>query len=67
MTPASVGLTRYYQYVLSNIGQGTIEKIVPTKHELQKIEEEEYLDDEIFSNEDLKAILDRFSNKKTIH
>ena len=30
MTPASVGLTRYYQYVLSNIGQGTIEKIVPT-------------------------------------
>ena len=29
--------------------------------------EEEYLDDEIFSNEDLKAILDRFSNKKTIH
>ena len=67
MTPASVGLTRYYQYVLSNIGQGTIEKIVPTKHELQKIEKEEYLDDEIFSNEDLKAILDRFSNKKTIH
>lgn len=67
MTPASVGLTRYYQYVLSNIGQGTIQKIVPTNQELQKIEKEEYLDDEIFSSEDLKAILDRFSNKKTIH
>jgi len=66
MTPASVGLSRYYEYVLKNIKKDIVET-PPTKKELKVIEEEEYLDDEIFSNEDLKAILDRFSNKKTIH
>tara|TARA_Y100000768_G_scaffold257626_1_gene195889 strand:+ start:497 stop:931 length:435 start_codon:yes stop_codon:yes gene_type:complete len=67
MTPASVGLSRYYEYVLDNLGQSTVQKIVPTKKELKKIEEEEInLEDEIFSAEDLQEILSKFT-KKTIH
>ena len=67
MTPASVGLSRYYEYVLDNLGQSKLQKIVPTKKELQKIEEEEIdLEDEIFSAEDLQEILSKFT-KKTIH
>ena len=68
MTPASVGLSRYYEYVLRNIKEEV--KVVdtpPTKKDL-KIIEDEMLDlhEELFSSEDLKKILDKFS-KKTIH
>ena len=66
MTPASVGLSRYYEYVLRNIKEDIVET-PPTKKELRIIEEEELdLHEEIFSSEDLQKILDKF-NKKTIH
>ena len=66
MTPASVGLSRYYEYVLKNIKEDIVET-PPTKKELRIIEEEELdLHEEIFSSEDLQKILDKFS-KKTIH
>ena len=66
MTPASVGLSRYYEYVLKNIKKDIVET-PPTKKELKVIEEEELdLHEEIFSSEDLQKILDKFS-KKTIH
>ena len=66
MTPASVGLSRYYEYVLRNIKEDIVET-PPTKKELRIIEEEELdLHEEIFSSEDLQKILDKFS-KKTIH
>ena len=67
MTPASVGLSRYYEYVLKNIKEDMVET-PPTKKELRIIEEEELdLHEEIFSSEDLQKILDKFSTKKTIH
>ena len=67
MTPASVGLSRYYEYVLKNIKEDIVET-PPTKKELRIIEEEELdLHEEIFSSEDLQKILDKFSTKKTIH
>jgi len=67
MTPASVGLSRYYEYVLKNIKQDIVET-PPTKKELKIIEEEELdLHEEIFTSEDLQKILDKFSIKKTIH
>ena len=67
MTPASVGLSRYYEYVLKNIKQDIVET-PPTKKQLRIIEEEERdLHEEIFSSEDLQKILDKFSTKKTIH
>jgi len=67
MTPASVGLSRYYEYVLKNIKKDIVET-PPTKKELKVIEEEELdLHEEIFSSEDLQKILDKFSTKKTIH
>jgi hypothetical protein len=67
MTPASVGLSRYYEYVLKNIKQDIVET-PPTKKQLRIIEEEELdLHEEIFSSEDLQKILDKFSTKKTIH
>ena len=66
MTPASVGLSRYYEYVLKNIKEDIVET-PPTKKQLRIIEEEELdLHEEIFSSEDLQKILDKFS-KKTIH
>ena len=66
MTPASVGLSRYYEYVLKNIKEDIVET-PPTKKEL-KIIEDEMLDlhEELFSSEDLQKILDKFT-KKTIH
>ena len=67
MTPASVGLSRYYEYVLKNIKEDIVET-PPTKKELRIIEEEELdLHEEIFTSEDLQKILDKFSIKKTIH
>ena len=67
MTPASVGLSRYYEYVLKNIKEDIVET-PPTKKQLRIIEEEELdLHEEIFSSEDLQKILDKFSTKKTIH
>ena len=66
MTPTSVGLSRYYEYVLKNIKKDIVET-PPTKKELKVIEEEELdLHEEIFSSEDLQKILNKFS-KKTIH
>ena len=68
MTPASHGLARYYEYVLQNISQSTITKMHPTKKELKVIEEEQMdLEEELVSSEDLEAILDNFTTKKTIH
>ena len=68
MTPASHGLARYYEYVLQNISQSTITKMHPTKKELKVIEEEQMdLEEELVSSEDLQAILDNFTTKKTIH
>ena len=68
MTPASVGLSRYYEYVLQNIN-GIVQKNGPSIKQLKKIEEEEQMDleEDLVSSEDLEAILDNFSTKKTIH
>ena len=67
MTPASIGLSKYYEYVLKNINE-TVKNKQPTIKDLVKIEEEEMdLEEDLVSDEDLKAILDNFSTKKTIH
>ena len=68
MTPASVGLSRYYEYVLQNINE-VVQRNRPTVKQLKKIEEEEQMDleEDLVSSEDLEAILDNFSTKKTIH
>ena len=68
MTPASVGLSRYYEYVLQNINE-IVQKNGPSIKQLKKIEEEEQMDleEDLVSDEDLTAILDNFSTKKTIH
>jgi len=67
MTPASVGLCKYYEYVLESIGLSTIKKLHPTKKELDKIEENMDVVEDLVSSEDLEAILERFTKKKTIH
>ena len=68
MTPASVGMTRYYEYVLKSYDglvlksakEETVEKI---KSEIQKSSKLEVDDD--LTESDLKDYL--FSDKKTIH
>ena len=65
MTPASAGLSRYYEYVLRVLGEMTITK--PTKKQLDKIEKTDiFVDDELVS-EELEALLDKISKKKTYH
>ena len=68
MTPASVGLSRYYEYVLKGIEQVSI--IKPTKKQLDDIEKsikkEKYIDD-IMDSKELEAILDKLSIKRTYH
>jgi hypothetical protein len=68
MTPASVGLSRYYEYVLQNINE-IVQKNGPSIKQLKKIEEEEQMDleEDLVSSEDLEAILDNFNTKKTYH
>jgi len=67
MTPASVGLCKYYDYVLQNINK-VVRNKTPTVKELKKIEEEEMdIEEDLVSDEDLEAILDNFNTKKTIH
>ena len=68
MTPASVGMTRYYQYVLKSYDglvlksakEETVEKIRSEKQKSSKLE----IDDDMVET-DLKDYL--FSDKKTIH
>ena len=68
MTPASVGLSRYYEYVLKGMEQVSI--IKPTKKQLDDIEKsikkEKYIDD-IMDSKELEDILDKLSIKRTIH
>jgi len=68
MTPASVGMTRYYEYVLKSYDglvlkeakEETVEKIRSEKQKSSKLE----VDDDL-TETDLKDYL--FSDKKTIH
>ena len=68
MTPASVGMTRYYEYVLKSYDglvlksakEETVEKIRSEKQKSSKLQ----VDDDL-TESDLKDYL--FSDKKTIH
>ena len=68
MTPASVGMTRYYEYVLKSYDglvlksakEETVEKIRSKKQKSNKLE----VDDDL-TESDLKDYL--FNDKKTIH
>ena len=68
MTPASVGMTRYYEYVLKSYDglvlksakEETVEKIRSEKQKNSKLE----IDDDMLES-DLKDYL--FNDKKTIH
>ena len=68
MTPASVGMTRYYEYVLKSYDglvlksakEETVEKIKSEKQKSSKLE----IDDDL-TESDLKDYL--FNDKKTIH
>ena len=68
MTPASVGMTRYYEYVLKSYDglvlkeakEETVQKIISEKQKSSKLE----IDDDM-SESELKDYL--FNDKKTIH
>jgi len=59
MAPASHGLSKYYEYVLSGMNKIIIDK--PTKKELDKIEKED-IDSEVLEN-----MLDSIFKKTTYH
>ena len=76
MVPASIGMSKYYRYVLKSIDTMklvTSEDIEPTKEELSAIENEEKLkswsDDENISLEELIEETSEFlkRNRRTIH
>ena len=60
MTPASVGLSRYYEYVLNGLNKTIID--TPTKQELDDIEREMEED-----NENISALFDDLLKKTTYH
>tara|TARA_A100001015_G_C14944778_1_gene694149 strand:- start:57 stop:500 length:444 start_codon:yes stop_codon:yes gene_type:complete len=70
MTPASSGLSKYYEYVLRGLEQVNIR--APSKKELDDIEKadiaekETYVDD-IIDSKELEELIDKLSNKRTIH
>ena len=76
MVPASIGMSKYYRYVLKSIDTMklvTSEDIEPTKEELSAIENEEKLrswsDDEKMSLEELIEETSEFlkRNRRTLH
>ena len=42
MTPASIGLSRYYEYVIRSIHRMELVKLEPSEEELEIIEEQEF-------------------------
>ena len=62
MTPASAGLSRYYEYVLNGMNKVIVDK--PTKQELDNIEREIEQEDEL---ESISAIFDDLLKKTTYH
>tara|TARA_X000000950_G_scaffold15024_1_gene16274 strand:+ start:330 stop:749 length:420 start_codon:yes stop_codon:yes gene_type:complete len=62
MTPASAGLSRYYEYVLNGMNKVIVDK--PTKQELDNIEREIEQEEEL---ENISSIFDDLLKKTTYH
>ena len=60
MTPASAGLTRYYEYVLQNINEVVKDKS-PTVKQLKQIEKE--VEEDSINEEEIEALLNEFKKK----
>ena len=66
MTPVSVGLQKYYEYVIENMGTMREKISQPTDKELKVIErEEKNIEDLADELEEMEAILEK--SKSTIH
>ena len=66
MTPVSVGLQKYYEYVIENMGTMREKISQPTDKELKVIErEEKNIEDIADEIEEMSAILEK--SKNTIH
>ena len=65
ITPASIGITRYYEYVLQNINE-VVKSKSPTIKQLKQIDEEPQ---ETLTEEDFEDILEEFKlkTKTTYH
>ena len=62
MTPASAGLSRYYEYVLNGMNKVIVDK--PTKQELDNIEREIEQEQEL---ENISSVFDDLLKKTTYH
>ena len=62
MTPASAGLSRYYEYVLNVMNKVIVDK--PTKQELDNIEREIEQEEEL---ENISSVFDDLLKKTTYH
>ena len=60
MTPASAGLTRYYEYVLQNINEVVKDKS-PTIKQLKQIEKE--AEEDLVNEEEIEDLLNEFKKK----
>jgi len=60
MTPASAGLTRYYEYVLQNINEVVKDKS-PTIKQLKQIEKE--AEEDLINEEEIEDLLNEFKKK----
>ena len=65
MTPVSLGLKRYYEYVLKSMEDMDLTEGGPTEKEIKVIEKEETIEDLENDLDEMEAILDK--QKSTIH
>ena len=68
MTPASAGLSRYYEHIIKNTTKLGLKENGPSEEELQAIEDEMDEQEALVDKEDLTDILENFEvDNKTFH
>ena len=68
MTPASAGLSRYYEHIIKNTAKLGLKENGPSEEELQTIEDEMDEQEALVDKEDLTDILENFEvDNKTFH
>jgi hypothetical protein len=68
MTPASAGLSRYYEHIIKNTAKLGLKENGPSEEELQSIEDEMDEQEALVDKEDLTDILENFEvDNKTFH
>ena len=67
MTPASAGLSKYYEHIINNQHKMILKEPEPTKEDLQALEEQLDREEEEAYEEDLTDILEDFETEGKVY